>query len=167
MLGDGRWRILLDNHDTIVRHEIDRFGGREVNTAGDGFVATYTSPSAAIACADAIVDAVRVLGIQVRAGIHAGEVEVRGALKEDVAGMAVHIGARVAALRGAQRGAGVVDGARIVTGSTTLVRRSRRAPLERRSGPLAAGAPLCESSRPSSSSEPYARRHATATEPVH
>ncbi|MGA8544358.1 MAG: alpha/beta fold hydrolase [Mycobacterium sp.] len=100
VLGDGRWRDLLDNHDTIVRHEIDRFGGREVNTAGDGFVATYTSPSAAIACADAIVDAVRVLGIQVRVGIHAGEVEVRGALKEDVAGMAVHIGARVSALAG-------------------------------------------------------------------
>jgi class 3 adenylate cyclase len=100
LLGDGRWRDLLDNHDTIVRHEIDRFGGREVNTAGDGFVATFISPSAAIACADAIVEAVRVLGIEVRVGIHAGEVEVRGALKEDVAGMAVHIGARVAALAG-------------------------------------------------------------------
>jgi class 3 adenylate cyclase len=98
VLGDDRWRDLLDNHDTIVRHELERFGGREVNTAGDGFVATFISPSAAIACADAIVDAIRVLGIQVRVGIHAGEVEVRGALKEDVAGMAVHIGARVAAL---------------------------------------------------------------------
>jgi class 3 adenylate cyclase len=97
LLGDGRWRDLLDNHDTIVRHEIDRFGGREVNTAGDGFVATFTSPSSAIACADAIVDAVRVLGIEVRVGIHAGEVEVRG---QDVAGLAVHIGARVAALAG-------------------------------------------------------------------
>ncbi len=97
VLGDGRWRDLLDNHDTVVRHELERFGGREVNTAGDGFVATFTSPSAAIACADAIVDAVRVLGIEVRVGIHAGEVEVRG---EDVAGMAVHIGARVAGLAG-------------------------------------------------------------------
>lgn len=96
-LGDHRWRDLLDNHDRIVRHELQRFGGREVNTAGDGFVATFTSPSAAIACADAIVDAVRVLGIEVRVGIHAGEVEVRGA---DVAGMAVHIGARVTALAG-------------------------------------------------------------------
>jgi len=95
LLGDHRWRDLLDNHDTIVRHELQRFGGREVNTAGDGFVATFSSPSAAIACADAIVDAVHVLGIEVRVGIHAGEVEVRGA---DVAGMAVHIGARVAAL---------------------------------------------------------------------
>jgi len=97
LLGDDRWRDLLDNHDTIVRHQLQRFGGREVNTAGDGFVATFASPSAAIACADEIVDAVRVLDIEVRAGIHAGEVEVRGA---DVAGMAVHIGARVAALAG-------------------------------------------------------------------
>lgn len=97
LLGDRRWRDMLDNHDTIVRHELDRFGGREVNTAGDGFVATFTSPSAALACADAIVDAVRVLGIEVRVGIHAGEVEVRG---DDVAGMAVHIGARVGALAG-------------------------------------------------------------------
>lgn len=96
-LGDHRWRDLLDNHDRIVRHELQRFGGHEVNTAGDGFVATFSSPSAAIACADAIVDAVHVLGIEVRVGIHAGEVEVRGA---DVAGMAVHIGARVAALAG-------------------------------------------------------------------
>ncbi|WP_454561539.1 adenylate/guanylate cyclase domain-containing protein [Mycobacterium haemophilum] len=96
-LGDDRWRDLLDNHDTIVRHELQRFGGREVNTAGDGFVATFSSPSAALACADAIVDAVRVLSIEVRVGIHAGEVEVRGA---DIAGMAVHIAARVAALAG-------------------------------------------------------------------
>jgi class 3 adenylate cyclase len=101
VLGDDRWRDLLDNHDNIIRHELDRFGGREVNTAGDGFVATFTSPSAALACADAIIDAVRVLGIEVRVGIHAGEVEVRGAVKQDVAGMAVHIGARVAALAGA------------------------------------------------------------------
>ena len=100
VLGDGRWRDLLDNHDTVIRHELQRFGGHEVNTAGDGFVATFSSPSAALACADDIVDAVRVLGIEVRVGIHAGEVEVRGALKNDIAGMAVHIGARVAALAG-------------------------------------------------------------------
>jgi class 3 adenylate cyclase len=96
-LGDHRWHDLLDKHDKVVRHELDRFGGREVNTAGDGFVATFTAPSVAIDCAEAIVDAVRVLGIEVRAGIHVGEVEVRGA---DVAGMAVHIGARVAAFAG-------------------------------------------------------------------
>ncbi len=97
-LGDHRWRDLLDNHDQVVRHEIQRFGGREVNTAGDGFVVTFSSPSAALACADAIVGSVRVLGIDVRVGIHAGEVEVRGT---DVAGMAVHIAARVSALAGA------------------------------------------------------------------
>ncbi|GBE68116.1 cyclase [Mycobacterium sp. MFM001] len=96
-LGDDRWRDLLDNHDALVRHQLERFGGREVNRAGDGFVATFTSPSAALACADAIVDAVRVLGIEVRVGLHAGEVEVRGS---DVAGLAVHICARVAALAG-------------------------------------------------------------------
>ena len=97
LLGDDRWRDLLDNHDNIVRRELHRFGGREVKTAGDGFVAMFSSPSAAIACADEIIDAVGVLGIEVRVGIHAGEVEVRGS---DVAGMAVHIGARVAALAG-------------------------------------------------------------------
>jgi class 3 adenylate cyclase len=96
-LGDGRWHALLDNHDNVVRHELERFRGREVNTVGDGFVALFTSPSVAIDCAEAIVDAVRPLGIEVRVGIHAGEVEVRGA---DIAGMAVHIGARVGALAG-------------------------------------------------------------------
>jgi class 3 adenylate cyclase len=97
MIGDDRWHNLLDNHDGVVRHELGRFGGHEVNTAGDGFVATFTSPSMAIDCAEAIVDAVLPLGIQVRAGVHAGEVEIRGT---DVAGMAVHIGARVAGLAG-------------------------------------------------------------------
>jgi len=97
-LGDGRWHTLLDGHDQIVRRELDRFGGCEVNTAGDGFVATFASPSRAIECAEAIVDAVHASGIDVRVGIHAGEVEMRG---KDVAGMAVHIGARVAALAGA------------------------------------------------------------------
>lgn len=94
-LGDDRWHNVLDNHDRVIRRELDRFGGHEVNTAGDGFVARFSSPTAAINCAEAIVEAVLPLGIQVRAGIHAGEVELRGS---DVAGMAVHIGARVAAL---------------------------------------------------------------------
>jgi class 3 adenylate cyclase len=96
-LGDLRWHDLLDNHDRIVRHQLERFRGREVNTAGDGFVATFSSPSVAIDCAEAIVEAIRPLGIEIRAGIHTGEVEVRGA---DIAGMAVHIGARVGALAG-------------------------------------------------------------------
>lgn len=97
-LGDDRWRDLLDNHDSTVRRELERFRGREVNTAGDGFVATFSSPSIALDCAEAIIAAVGLLGIEVRVGVHAGEVEVRG---EDIAGMAVHIGARVAAIAGA------------------------------------------------------------------
>jgi class 3 adenylate cyclase len=97
LLGDERWSDLLDNHDATVRHELDRFRGLEVNTAGDGFVATFANPSVAIDCAEAVIDAVRRLGIEVRVGIHAGEVSVRG---DDIAGMAVHIGARVSALAG-------------------------------------------------------------------
>ncbi len=97
VLGDDRWRDLLDKHDQIVRRELARFGGREVNTAGDGFVVTFASPSIAIECAEAIADAVRAIDIEVRVGIHAGEVEVRGS---DIAGIAVHIGARVASRAG-------------------------------------------------------------------
>lgn len=93
-LGDDRWRDLLDSHDMVVRHELDRFGGREVSTAGDGFVAVFGSPSIAIDCADAVIDAACALGLDVRVGMHTGEVELRGA---DVAGMAVHIAARVVA----------------------------------------------------------------------
>lgn len=92
-LGDDHWRDLLDSHDKVVRRELARFRGREVNTAGDGFVATFASPSVAIECAHAIVDAVGEIGLAIRVGIHAGEVEVRGS---DIAGLAVHIGARVA-----------------------------------------------------------------------
>jgi class 3 adenylate cyclase len=113
-LGDDRWRDLLDNHDRIVRHELERFRGREVNTAGDGFVATFSSPSVALDCAEAIVAAVRLLGIEVRVGVHAGEVEVRG---EDIAGMAVHIAARVAGLSGASEVLVSSTVREIVTGS--------------------------------------------------
>jgi pimeloyl-ACP methyl ester carboxylesterase len=88
-LGDDRWHDLLDNHDNIIRRQIERFGGRDVNTVGDGFLAVFSSPSAAIDCAAAIVAATRPLGIEIRIGIHIGEVELRGV---DVAGMAVHIG---------------------------------------------------------------------------
>lgn len=97
-MGDDRWRDLLDYHDATVRRELDRFRGREINTAGDGFVATFVSPSGALDCAQAIVAAVGSLDLEVRVGVHAGEVEVRG---DDIAGMAVHIGARVAGLAGA------------------------------------------------------------------
>ena len=105
-LGDRAWRDLLDAHDGVVRRQLDRFRGREVNTVGDGFLATFDGPGRAILCACAIRDGVRALGIEVRAGLHTGEVEVRG---DDVAGVAVHIGARVAALAGP--GEVVVSGA--------------------------------------------------------
>ena len=96
-LGDGRWRDLLDRHDKSVRAEIGRFRGREVNTMGDGFVASFESPGRAIECALAIRDTLKMFDIEVRAGIHTGEIELRG---NDVAGLAVHIGARVSALAG-------------------------------------------------------------------
>jgi class 3 adenylate cyclase/pimeloyl-ACP methyl ester carboxylesterase len=97
-LGDRRWRDLLDRHHQSVRSQIQRFRGREVDTAGDGFFATFDSPGRAIECAIAIREALRVLDIEVRAGIHTGEVEVRG---DDLAGLAVHIGARVSTLAAA------------------------------------------------------------------
>jgi class 3 adenylate cyclase len=96
-LGDERWRDLLDRHDQSVRTQIERFRGREVKTVGDGFVTTFDSPGRAIECALAIRENLKRFDIDVRAGIHTGEIEVRG---DDVAGMAVHIGARVSALAG-------------------------------------------------------------------
>jgi class 3 adenylate cyclase len=92
-LGDRRWRALLDHHDSIVRQELDRFGGHEVDTAGDGFLSTFDGPGRAIRCASAISDGLVGTGLEVRAGVHTGEVEVRG---ERIGGLAVHIGARVA-----------------------------------------------------------------------
>jgi len=93
-LGDQRWRELLDRHDALVRRQLARFQGREVNTTGDGFVATFSGPARAVDCACAIRDAAHQLGIEVRSGVHSGEVEIRG---NDVGGIAVHIAARVAA----------------------------------------------------------------------
>lgn len=96
-LGDGRWRDLLDRHDQSVRTQIERFRGHEVKTVGDGFVATFDSPGRAIECALAIRETLKAFAIGIRAGIHTGEIEVRG---DDVAGMAIHIGARVSSLAG-------------------------------------------------------------------
>jgi class 3 adenylate cyclase/pimeloyl-ACP methyl ester carboxylesterase len=96
-MGDRDWHALLDAHDAVVRAQLNRFRGREVNTSGDGFLAMFDGPQRAIRCAMAIRDAVRSLGIQVRAGLHTGECEVRG---DDIGGIAVHIGARVSALAG-------------------------------------------------------------------
>jgi class 3 adenylate cyclase len=96
-MGDRDWHALLDAHDAIVRSQLARFRGREVSTSGDSFLAMFDGPQRAIRCAMAIRDAVQSLGIEVRAGLHAGECEVRG---DDIGGIAVHIGARVSALAG-------------------------------------------------------------------
>ncbi len=97
-IGDGRWRDLLADHGQDVRKELARFGGREVKTVGDGFLATFEGPpSGALRCALAITRAARDLGVEVRVGVHTGECELIG---EDVGGMAVHIASRVNGLAG-------------------------------------------------------------------
>jgi class 3 adenylate cyclase len=94
-LGDRRWRELLERYYAAVRAELARYRGREVKTIGDGVLATFDGPARAIRAAKAIVPVAAVLGLDVRAGLHTGECEVMG---DDVGGIAVHIGARVAAL---------------------------------------------------------------------
>ena len=94
-LGDRRWHDLLDSHHALVRRELAGFRGREIDPAGDGFLATFDGPARAVRCACAISDKVRALGLEVRAGLHTGECEVMG---DKLGGIAVHIGARVAAL---------------------------------------------------------------------
>ena len=96
-VGDTRWRALLDEHDSIVRQQLARFGGREIDNTGDGFLATFDRPGSAILCARAIGTGLAHTGLAVRAGVHTGEVEVRG---ERIGGLSVHIGARVAATAG-------------------------------------------------------------------
>ena len=97
-IGDSAWADLLRAHDARLRAEIRRFGGREIDTAGDGFFASFDSPTAAIRCALALQEAVREIGIEVRIGLHTGECEVVG---DKLRGVAVHIGARVAGKAGA------------------------------------------------------------------
>jgi class 3 adenylate cyclase len=93
-IGDSRWRELLGEHHTIVRGELERWRGTEVKTIGDSFLATFDGPARAIRCARGIIDAVAALGLRLRAGLHTGECELVG---DDVAGIAIHIGARVMA----------------------------------------------------------------------
>jgi DNA-binding NarL/FixJ family response regulator len=93
-IGDRRWRDVLDRHDALIRTELARHGGREVKTTGDGFLALFDAPARAIRCAVAIRDRLRSEGVEVRIGLHAGEVQLRG---DDVGGIAVHIGSRVLA----------------------------------------------------------------------
>jgi DNA-binding NarL/FixJ family response regulator len=93
-IGDRRWRGVLDRHDELIRGKLNDHGGREIKTTGDGFLALFDAPARAIRCAAAMRDELRTLGIEVRIGLHSGEVELRG---DDVGGIAVSIGARVAA----------------------------------------------------------------------
>jgi class 3 adenylate cyclase len=92
-LGDRGWRVVRERHDDAVRQELSRFRGREVKTLGDGFLATFDGPARAVRCAAAIIERVRPLGIEVRSGLHTGEIEIR---REDIGGIAVNIAARVA-----------------------------------------------------------------------
>jgi class 3 adenylate cyclase len=96
-LGDRRWSELLATHDTLVRAEVERFRGRLVKSTGDGIMATFDGPGRAIRCASVIRESVRSLGIEVRAGLHTGEIELHG---DDIGGIAVHIAQRVSARAG-------------------------------------------------------------------
>lgn len=95
IIGDRRWRDLLDMHNDLTRRELARFGGREVSTTGDGFFAVFDRPVSGVRCALSLVSSMPSLGLQVRTGVHTGEVEVRGS---DFGGMAVHIASRIASL---------------------------------------------------------------------
>jgi class 3 adenylate cyclase len=97
-LGDREWRHLLERHDAYVRRELARFRGKEIRTTGDGFLATFDGPARAVRCAEAVRDTVRDLGLEVRSGLHTGEIEI---LPNDVGGIAVHVAARVAQLASA------------------------------------------------------------------
>jgi class 3 adenylate cyclase len=94
-VGDRAWRELLERFRASVRKQLKQYGGEEIDTAGDGFFVTFEGAGRAIRCARAILDAVRPLGLEARAGVHIGEVEVYGA---SVSGVAVHVGARLVAL---------------------------------------------------------------------
>jgi class 3 adenylate cyclase len=97
-MGDDRWQRLLDDHYRVIRRQLDRFGGQEIKTVGDGIVATFDGPGRAVRCAAGIRDGVRELGLEIRAGLHTGEIEVE---PSDIAGLAVHIAARISAMAGA------------------------------------------------------------------
>jgi pimeloyl-ACP methyl ester carboxylesterase len=96
-VGDQAWRSVLDQHDAAVRAELHRFAGREIKMSGDGLLAVFDGPARAIRCADAIQTVLGRIGLDVRAGLHSGEIELRG---NDIGGIAVHIGARISALAG-------------------------------------------------------------------
>ena len=94
-MGDGPWRRLLEEHNLAARRLVERYGGREVKTVGDGLLATFDGPARAVRCAFAMHEAMRELDLEIRAGLHTGEIELQG---DDIAGLAVHIAARISAL---------------------------------------------------------------------
>ena len=93
--GDSKWREIQRRHDEVVRAQLSRFRGRQVRSTGDGILATFDGPARGVHCAGALVESVKTLGIEIRAGLHTGEVELHG---DDIAGVAVAIGARIGAL---------------------------------------------------------------------
>ena len=133
-MGDGAWREVLERHHALVRRELERFRGTEIDTAGDGFLATFDGPARAIRCAVAVRDGVRALGLEIRAGLHTGEVELA---KDGVRGIAVHTAARVAGEAGPAR-----SSSRARSGPRRRIRhrvpRSRRARAEGRPEQVAA-----------------------------
>jgi class 3 adenylate cyclase len=105
-MGDARWRTVLDQHEALVRRQLASHRGSEIKTTGDGFLATFDGPARAVRCASEISRTVAAAGVQVRAGLHTGEVELRGS---DIGGIAVHIASRIA---------GLADGGQILTSRT-------------------------------------------------
>ena len=128
-LGDASWRNLLERHHEVIRAMIGRYRGTEVDTAGDGFLATFDGPARAVRCAQAIAEAVKLLGMEISAGLHTGEVET---IDGKIGGIAVHIGARVGALAGPSEVLVSQTVKDLVAGSG-LVRGRRRARAEGRS----------------------------------
>ena len=134
-LGDGRWRELLAEHNALVRTRLARWRGTEVKTIGDGFLATFDGPARAVRCAAEIVGDANDLGLRIRAGLHTGECELVG---QDVAGIAVHIGARVMTEAGAWGGARVEHGQGPRRRFRVAVGRARHPLVQGRARPVAA-----------------------------
>ena len=134
-MGDRRWRELLAAHDGIVQSEVDRFRGRAIKSMGDGFLATFDGPGRALRCASAVRDAVRSLQIDLRVGVHTGEIELRG---DDIAGLAVVIAQRVQAAAEPGENPRVAHGRRPRRRIRYRVHRPRRTKPQRHTGRLAA-----------------------------
>ena len=133
-MGDRAWTEVRAQHDKIVRANLGRFRGREIKTMGDGFLATFDGPARGVRCAEAIAAGVKPLGIEIRAGLHTGEVAFEG---DDIAGLGVAIGARVGAKAGSNEVLVSQTVKDLVAGSGSHVRRRRRTRTEGSSRPLA------------------------------